>query len=659
MPKHSIPILRFVDVAKIGQTVRKRHSRRAARSTQTAAENSSQAVRVCLEDNPLSSKRYDGRILCYQGAFCRVPRALRNSLAVLESVQEPPEPSTHVVDLSRFAADSEEPYHPPKKRHAFLANILGKTYDLRLGSHYAKPLKIKSYGSALVASGRQTHTISARNIAFTKDETPSIKLTDSLAHTPKPIAEGEWTSPEENKMHDATAWRDFRILTFTQRAAEQSYVETYGNFGKRAFAFAGVLLLLVLPIYGIALGNALHSAKGVVLGASEEGAAAVNEGVSHLTALQVPQAADAFAQAAESFYTADTVLRDTSGSLMEISRFLPGKGSAAASAHYLLTAGTTLSDVAATLASQETVWNTSLADNDSAKTLNPQTVGSLLLKSVRVLHNAEPQLQDAEKNLAQVDPNDLPTKVRDAYVHATTLLTTLIKQVNALDPYSAWLYDFLGYNGKRRYLVLFENDAELRATGGFMGSYALVDVLQGVAKVVEMPPQGTYAVQGQLIDFVDAPQPLQRINARWEFQDANWLPDFPATAKKAASFYERAGGPTVDGVIAFTPELGEQLLKILGPLDLTEQDGITVTPEIFRSVAQRTYQGMTKDVQAPKQILVDMVPAFFKKLADKNPRDLAIPFARTILTALRQKYLLLYYYYQSWLTSKIADCHRL
>lgn len=636
MPQPSIPILNFIDAEELERTASARRVC-SARRTQPPQHRRDAPPTVRPSINLEPADRTDGSILCYQGRSCGVPRSVRKPSVSMETVAEPITPSAHVIDLSRFAEKGFGSVGARNKHDVLLARVLGKSYRLHLGSSAAQPLKVTAYAGTLHTPGRQPHAVRAQVAPQPEDSFAPVAPSDASSHIPKPVADEEWTTPEENRMHDATPWRDYRVLA-AARADLDAHTYHQTGYARRAFAFMGMLVLLALPIYGIALSGVLQSAKGVVLGESEDAAHALTEGVAHVQSLDFARAATAFARAAESFYVADTVLRDASGSLLEISRYLPGQGSSAASAHYLFTAGTRLSDLAATLAGRETLW----AVEAQTDPTDPQTLGIVLMESARALGNAAPVLREAVDDLAYVDARDLPFELRAQFIRTHSLITALTDQSSMLAPYNAWLYDFLGFDGSRRYLVLFENDAELRATGGFTGSFALVDVNRGIATVVEMPPQGTYAVQGQLVDFVASPDPLHLINSRWEFQDANWFPDFPASAKKAASFYERAGGPTVDGVIAFTPAFGEKLLDLFGPLELNGAENLTVTSDNFRAIAQRTYDGMGEDAAAPKQILVDLVPAFFAKLSQENPRELAVPLARMILEALKEKYLLLY-----------------
>jgi len=55
-------------------------------------------------------------------------------------------------------------------------------------------------------------------------------------------------------------------------------------------------------------------------------------------------------------------------------------------------------------------------------------------------------------------------------------------------------------------------------------------------------------------------------------------------------FYEKSDGPTVDGVISFTPDVLEDLLRITGPVDMQAEYGLTVSAENFWELIQTTVE---------------------------------------------------------------------
>lgn len=142
-----------------------------------------------------------------------------------------------------------------------------------------------------------------------------------------------------------------------------------------------------------------------------------------------------------------------------------------------------------------------------------------------------------------------------------------------------------GYRKQQTYLVLLQNSMELRPTGGFIGSVALVTFLDG--KVMEIKVQDVYTADGQLKGHVDPPVPIREIlgQEHWYLRDSNWNPNFVDSGTQAAWFYEKEMGIAVDGVIGISVPFITKLLEVTGPLELTDyNDRISATNFFAKSL---------------------------------------------------------------------------
>jgi len=199
------------------------------------------------------------------------------------------------------------------------------------------------------------------------------------------------------------------------------------------------------------------------------------------------------------------------------------------------------------------------------------------LKKISVL------LQDAQNNLDDVNVDDLPEKDRVQFIAVRKDLPQINSALNTFLSEEHIFVDILGGNGPRKYLFLFQNNQEMRATGGFIGSYGLLNIFNG--NVRQFFIDGIYNPDGQLKNKIVPPVPIQKISASWSLHDSNWWPDFPTSAEKAIWFYEKTGGPTVDGVIAITPTVMQKLLKLTGPIDMPKY-GLTINEDNFIPTVQ-------------------------------------------------------------------------
>ena len=107
-----------------------------------------------------------------------------------------------------------------------------------------------------------------------------------------------------------------------------------------------------------------------------------------------------------------------------------------------------------------------------------------------------------------------------------------------------------GFSGTQSYLVLFQNSMELRPTGGFVGSVGKLTMVDGL--VADFTIFDVYELDGQLRGHVDPPDPIRTLLSQehWYLRDSNWDPDFFESGQRAAWFYEKETGQSVDGVIS-------------------------------------------------------------------------------------------------------------
>ncbi len=140
--------------------------------------------------------------------------------------------------------------------------------------------------------------------------------------------------------------------------------------------------------------------------------------------------------------------------------------------------------------------------------------------------------------------------------------------------------EFLGFDRPKTYMLLFENNTELRPGGGFIGSYAVVTLDKGQTKVRIL--EGSELVDKATPDGAsEPPLPLKTYLgvSSWYFRDANWSPDFSTSAQEVLKAYRRARGvyaDDIDAVVAVTPTVLEELLRMTGPITV---QGKTFTAE--------------------------------------------------------------------------------
>lgn len=204
------------------------------------------------------------------------------------------------------------------------------------------------------------------------------------------------------------------------------------------------------------------------------------------------------------------------------------------------------------------------------------------------------------------------------------------------------VYKFFA-NGK--YLVLFQNNSEIRPTGGFIGSFAVVEFQNYRIKNINFNSNIYKLDSAYTADHViPPPKPLAGIaNNRWSLRDANFNVSFPEAAKDVEWFYEQESGDKVDGIITVNASLIRDIVKITGPIKL-ENSGTTITSDNFftaltTQIENDYYQNTdNKIVNEPKSILAEMMPLVFKKTLAISK----IKLSQLAINALKSKDIMFY-----------------
>jgi len=142
----------------------------------------------------------------------------------------------------------------------------------------------------------------------------------------------------------------------------------------------------------------------------------------------------------------------------------------------------------------------------------------------------------------------------------------------------SWL---LGKDSPRKYLLVFQNDGELRPSGGFWTAYSTLTVKDG--KVTPGTASNIYDLDDKLNSKVVAPRLIKsyHINVPYlNLRDNNLSPDFPTDAQIFLEQYTKAMGnkDKFDAVIAIDTNLLVDMVKILGKLD-TRVGTFTTEPD--------------------------------------------------------------------------------
>jgi hypothetical protein len=220
--------------------------------------------------------------------------------------------------------------------------------------------------------------------------------------------------------------------------------------------------------------------------------------------------------------------------------------------------------------------------------------------------------------------------VRDAYF-------PLKLDIAKLQNFLAVLTDWLGADSPRHVLLMFQNPSEIRPGGGFLGSYADVTLVQGGLGGVDV--RDINDSDRELKENIIPPKPLQAVVTRLRAADANWFFDFAESAgqvvklMEASELYKGTSTPpvTFDAAIAISPKVIEDILAVIGPIELKKEKLVFDSKNFLEEIQQQVQLGQATRATYPKAILKELSTEMFAKirLLDEEQRREMISLAES------------------------------
>ncbi len=169
----------------------------------------------------------------------------------------------------------------------------------------------------------------------------------------------------------------------------------------------------------------------------------------------------------------------------------------------------------------------------------------------------------------------------------------------------------LGDRYPQHYLVLLMNNDEMRLGGGFIGSFAIVEINDG--RLTDLVFHDVYEFDNRYNEHVEVPvHELRSLTEEWRLRDSNISPDFAVSAQQAMHFLDLEGGPGVDGVIAVNLSAAQAMVEELGSLTLASLQK-PLTAETFPAVLSTLIEAKTFGSFSPKTVLKELIDAFVAK----------------------------------------------
>lgn len=296
-----------------------------------------------------------------------------------------------------------------------------------------------------------------------------------------------------------------------------------------------------------------------------------------------------------------------------------------------------------------------------------QTAILTLSKITPRIDDVSEKLALAQKEIDQVDPNHYPSifgleKVKNQLVTTKNVAGEGVKFVTEARPLIKVLPSLLGESKEKKYLILFQNDKELRSTGGFMTAYAIFRIDKGVIHVEKS--DDIYNLDNSIRAKPKAPDTILKylpMVKTLNLRDSNLSPDFVESMKLFNSLYDLAAAKIdVDGIIALDTQVLISTIKILddevwagGMLFNTQIDKRCDCPQVIYKLESLISTPKSIDIRvtnlaavqaARKDMLGTLLYAIMEKALKSSPKKYWGPLVQQMIVDTNQKHVLFYLY---------------
>lgn len=286
---------------------------------------------------------------------------------------------------------------------------------------------------------------------------------------------------------------------------------------------------------------------------------------------------------------------------------------------------------------------------------------------VKTMGKITPKIDDISDKLNlvkgevdNVNPDDYPAilaggKIKNSVEKLRSLTDNGAAFVSESKPLIKVLPQLLGEPDTKKYLVLFQNDKELRPTGGFITAYSIFSLEHGIIHVDLS--EDIYSLDATLANKPVAPRPILKYLAnvpRFNLRDSNISPDFGLSMKTFSSMYQKAGGyKKVNGIIAVDTYPLVAAMNILGDIEVngqtysTKEEPKCKCPQVIYAISAQADTRLQYVKVNRKGIIGDLMYAIMNKAFTSEPKVYWGPLFQAMLTQIADKHILFYLYDQS------------
>jgi hypothetical protein len=274
-------------------------------------------------------------------------------------------------------------------------------------------------------------------------------------------------------------------------------------------------------------------------------------------------------------------------------------------------------------------------------------------------------MESAQKELDQIDANRYPETVagkavRSKIVQLKSTVSESTQLLSQAKPLIKLLPELLGNPNSKTYMILFQNDAELRPTGGFMTAYAFMRVTKG--RIEPLASYDIYDLDARFNKKVPAPEAIKKyLNETYlNLRNSNMSPDYKVSMDLFYSYYRDIPGfPKPDGIIAIDTRFPVEILKVIGAIGVggwgnfgPQNDARCDCPQVVYALEEIADKPVSGFRTGRKAVLGPLMHSMMAN-AMGSPKHLWPKLLNVALDSIKQKHLIFYFLEDK--TQKVAE----
>jgi len=305
-----------------------------------------------------------------------------------------------------------------------------------------------------------------------------------------------------------------------------------------------------------------------------------------------------------------------------------------------------------------------LGGENEKKPEKEMTMEERLITILDTLDKIQPNLDKigekltlAQQEIDKINPRRYPKKlfgknIQDQMVSLISIIDGAAQTLNETKPIISYLKPILGIPDQKNYLLLFQNDAELRPTGGFLTAYAILSVQGG--KFTPGVSYDIYSLDDKFGNRLKAPDSILKYHKNvfnWHLRDMNLSPDFKVSMDTFMENYGKVEDKgKINGIIAVDTKVLVDLLNVIGPIGVSgfgnfsaDNDKRCNCPQVVYELERYADQPVTGLKQERKAIIGPLMHSILLN-AMGSPRKKWPLFMNTVFKDISEKHLILYFF---------------